>query len=320
MISALLVGTLCSFAALAILLPLWNGHRSRELVVVEPDLDLRRELLKQLRDLDDDLAHGKISEADHRRLRDPVELAAAAALADSDRGVRRLAAPARKSSARASASRRRSGRSTAARWTIGVAVLAAGAAGVSALLLDAVDPRPSPAGSTEALAGAPQQVDPAAAPAPDGAAAPGVVPPTEEQVAKVRAAVARVSENPKDAAAHLELARAYADAGQQQLSTIEYLAVSRLEPGHPEAGTALALVAFTAGEMTQARDLVDEVLRVHPRHPEALYARGVINLMGLDQPEQSRRDLEAYLAAAPYGAHREAADTFLRIIDGSTAK
>ena len=42
MISALLVGTLCSFAVLAILLPLWNGHRSRELVVVEPELDLRR--------------------------------------------------------------------------------------------------------------------------------------------------------------------------------------------------------------------------------------------------------------------------------------
>ncbi len=313
MISALLVGTLCSFAALAILLPLWNGHRSRELVVVEPELDLRRELLKQLRDLDDDLAHGKISEADHRRLREPVELAAAAALADSDRGDRdrRLPPP-----ARTSTSRRRSRRSTAARWTIGLAVLATGAAGVSASLLDAVDPRPSPpAGSTEALAGAPQQADPAAA-----AAAPVVVPPTAEQVAEVRAAVARVTQNPRDAVAHLELARAYAGAGQQQLSTIEYLAVTRLEPGHPEAGTALALVAFTAGEMTQARELVDEVLRVHPRHPEALYARGVIKLMGLDQPEQSRRDLEAYLAAAPYGAHREAADTFLQIIDGGTAK
>ena len=311
MISALLVGTLCSFAALAILLPLWNGHRSRELVVVEPDLDLRRELLKQLRDLDDDLAHGKISEADHRRLREPVEVAAAAALADSDRGVRDRHLP---SPARTSASRRRSRRSTAARWMIGLAVLAAGAAGVSALLLDAVDPRPSPAGSTEALAGAPQQADPAAA------AAPGVVPATKEQIAQVRAAGARVTQNPKDAVAHLELARAYADAGQPQLSTIEYLAVTRLEPGHPEAGTALALVAFTAGEMTQARDLVDEVLRVHPRHPEALYARGVIKLMGLDQPEQSRRDLEAYLAAAPYGSHREAVDTLLQIIDGGTAK
>ena len=317
MISALLVGTLCSFAALAILLPLWNGHRSRELVVVEPDLDLRRELLKQLRDLDDDLAHGKISEADHRRLREPVEVAAAAALADSDRGVRDRHLP---SPARTSASRRRSRRSTAARWMIGLAVLAAGAAGVSALLLDAVDPRPSPAGSTEALAGAPQQADPAAAAAPVGAAAPGVVPATKEQIAQVRAAVARVTQNPKDAVAHLELARAYADAGQPQLSTIEYLAVTRLEPGHPEAGTALALVAFTAGEVTQARELVDEVLRVHPRHPEALYARAVIKLMGLNRPEQSRRDLEAYLAAAPYGSHREAVDTLLQIIDGGTAK
>lgn len=312
MIPALLIGTLCSLAALAIVLPLWNGHRPRELVVAEPDLDLRRELLTQLRDLDDDLAHGKISEADHRRLREPVEIAAAAALAESDRNARRArplpAGPAR------TPRPARSRRSAVARWTIGLAVIAAGAAGVSSLLVDAVDPRP---GSSEASAGAPGAVAPSAS----GTTGQSLVAaPTEEQIAQVRAAVARVASKPKDAVAHLELARAYADAGQRQLSTIEYLAVTRLEPGHPEASTALALVAFTAGEVTQARELVDQVLRVHPRHPEALYARAVIKLMGLNRPEQSRRDLEAYLAAAPYGSHREAVDTLLQIIDGGTAK
>ena len=45
-----------------------------------PADDQRRELLRQLRDLDDDLAAGKLSGDDHERLRRPVERAAAAAL------------------------------------------------------------------------------------------------------------------------------------------------------------------------------------------------------------------------------------------------
>ena len=43
-----------------------------------PDDDRRRELLRQLRDLDDDLAAGKLTQDDHARLRDPVEREAAA--------------------------------------------------------------------------------------------------------------------------------------------------------------------------------------------------------------------------------------------------
>ena len=45
-----------------------------------PADDQRRELLRQLRDLDDDLAAGKLSGDDHERLRRPVERAAAAVL------------------------------------------------------------------------------------------------------------------------------------------------------------------------------------------------------------------------------------------------
>src|SRR5215510_3010738 len=44
------------------------------------DDDRGRELLRQLRDLDDDLAAGKLTHGDHARLRDPVEREAAAIL------------------------------------------------------------------------------------------------------------------------------------------------------------------------------------------------------------------------------------------------
>ena len=44
------------------------------------DVDRRRALLRQLRDLDDDLAAGKLTEEDHHRLREPIEHEAAISL------------------------------------------------------------------------------------------------------------------------------------------------------------------------------------------------------------------------------------------------
>ena len=44
------------------------------------EVDRRRALLRQLRDLDDDLAAGKLTEEDHRRLREPIEHEAAVSL------------------------------------------------------------------------------------------------------------------------------------------------------------------------------------------------------------------------------------------------
>ena len=60
------------------------------------DVDRRRALLRQLRDLDDDLAAGKLTEEDHRRLREPIEHEAANSLT-------------RRSSRTATATRRRAG-------------------------------------------------------------------------------------------------------------------------------------------------------------------------------------------------------------------
>jgi tetratricopeptide (TPR) repeat protein len=319
MIPALLVGVLCALTALAVLLPMWsNGPRARGFTLAEPDEDRRRELLRQLRDIDEDLAAGKILPADHQRLRAPVEREAAMALAGieddslnqvhaTEPGVRRPPRPTRGS--------------RLVRWTVAVALGGIAVGAVALTLLDAVDPRP---GTAQAAA---ETADRVAAVAPEGTAAEDAVPgapfvdaPTRREVATVKAAVARVSARPRNVVAHLELARAYADAGQRQLSTIEYLAVTRLDPGNPEASTALALVAFSGGDPNQAMRLVEDVLEAHPRHPEALYARGVIHLMGLNQPGAARRDLEAYLDAAPFGSHREAVDTLLRIIDGRTAR
>ena len=305
MTTAILVGALCALAALLMTRPLWSGTRPRAVTVTGPDPDEERrtELMRQLRDLDEDLAAGKLPVEDHERLRGPLAREAAAVLATlGARGTGQVAATAPPGPAGDAGSPRRPRQ--VLRWTLALALVAAGAVGVSRLLVEQAQPRQSVAAPVEP-AGVVGE-----------ASASGAPMPSAQQIAEVDAAVARVTGSPKSVPAHLALAEAYAVAGQSQLSTIEYLAVLRLQPDNPVANTELAFVAFQVGDVAQARDLVDQVLDAHPDYPEALYARGVIAMMGLNQPERARTSLEAYLAAAPFGSHRKAADDLLEIIDG----
>jgi tetratricopeptide (TPR) repeat protein len=121
-------------------------------------------------------------------------------------------------------------------------------------------------------------------------------------------------------AAHLSLARAYAAAGRPQLATVEYLAVVRLEPGDPEADTALALAAFRSHRFRTAVRMLDRALRTRPGYPEALYTRGLVEAMGLNRPAAARRDLHAYLRAAPFGSHRTTVVTVLALLDSRSRR
>jgi Tfp pilus assembly protein PilF len=122
-----------------------------------------------------------------------------------------------------------------------------------------------------------------------------------------------VKQNPKDVNAHLALAEAYAAAGADQLAAVEYLAVTRLDPANAEANTNLALLAFQVGRAVQGKAMIDRVLAAHPNYPEALYVRGLIDLMGLRRPRAAARDFSTYLAVAPFGSHRTAAATLLAL-------
>ena len=129
----------------------------------------------------------------------------------------------------------------------------------------------------------------------------------------VAEAEAVVKQNPKSVTAHLALASAYVSAGASQLAAVEWLAVTQLDPGNTDANTDLALLAFEVGRARQARTMVDRALATNPKYPEGLYVRGLIDLMGLRQPTAAVRDLNAYLAAAPYGSHRTDAVTLIAL-------
>lgn len=303
MIVTLVVVVLACLAGLAVLRPFTVGRSGALHADVDADEDLRRALLRQLRDLDDDLAGGKLTAEEHRALRAPVETQAIAVLRRIERrvgsgelttGLREIR-PAEKPVA-APPGRRR------LRLALGTAIGVVVLGGVVAVLSNTVNPRGSGATITGGVAaqGAPG--------APGGTADP------------IAAAQARVKQNPQDVAAHLNLAQAYVTAGKPNEAAIEYLAVTQIQPNNAAANTGLALLAFEAGHAPDAKKMVDKVLVAQPKYPEALYARGLIELMGLGQPAPAEHDLKAYLAAAPFGSHKSTVQTLLAMIAAAPSK
>jgi Flp pilus assembly protein TadD len=369
MMSTVVAATLSALCLVLVLRPLTSTRPPPQAVPEDgPESERSRELLRQLRDLDEDHSTGKLDDDDHRQLRLPVERQVAQVLrrVESLRTEQRRAQKKRAMTERLAnkpavnkpaadkqvadkpmadkpaadkpiADKRPDGAlssegSPGHRRRVLWFALPAGAvalAGVAVLLSGSLAARtPGQTITGAAPVSAPQSLNPTPAPnatarppsgaqPPSGATPPsGAQPPSAAQIATVDAAVGKVTRNPKDVEAHLDLAQAYADAGTPQLSAVEYLAVTQLDPGNGTANTELATIAFAAGQTAQAEKLVDTALHAHPGYPEALYVRGLIGLMGLRDPVAAERDLKAYLAAAPNGSHRASVETLLAIASG----
>lgn len=241
---------------------------------------------RQLRDLADDRAAGRVGEEEHATLRADLERQSAA-LPPEPRPC-------------AGAGGDAPGRTPRHALRAAVGLLATGAVVASSVLLaGSLAHRPAAAAGSETSPGAVR---------PPGAG------PGRDPLAAVAAAVTEVRRSPRRASAHVELARAYAAAGRRRLAAVEYLAASRLDPGNAEAGTALAMVAYEAGSARQAEALVTRALAAHPSYPEALYTRGLIRALGLHRSAAAIRDLEAYQRAAPLGSHRATVATVLALL------
>jgi hypothetical protein len=314
--AVLVIGVLTFAAGFVILRPFSGAYRRSRARVPASDEARRRELLRQLRDLDDDLTAGKLSAADHDRLAGPVERKAAAILrrakgrggAVGTRGGTAVAVKARRATTGDS-------RIAPKRWrrrTVTLLAVSGGVAGVTLLLLGSVTPRS--AGHTmsgDQVGGAAASASPDAGPG-EGAATSGQQA-TREQIAAIDAAARGVQQNPKDVDAHLALAEAYAAGRANQLAAVEWLAVIKLDRANAEANTALAQLAYAVGHADQAKTMLDTALAAHPKYPEALYARGLILLVALHQPKAAAKDLKAYLAVASFGGQRTQAETMLAL-------
>jgi cytochrome c-type biogenesis protein CcmH/NrfG len=295
---------LTALAAVAVLRPYQRGSAAALERLADPLEDERRRALRQLRDLDQDRAAGKLDEEGYRDARAEVEARAVAILRalDAREGGGELAAglrEVRRPDPRGAG--RPSGRAPHRRWPRRAAAALAGVAVVAAVAA----PLRAALGDRDAGQTVTGQA-PAQAAAPAGA---GVLP-LEELERQAR-------ERPGDAATHLALAERYQDAERLREATLEYLAALKVDPDNVEAKTRLGLLLFQSGLPEPGLRSVEQVLATDPRYPEALYAKGLILFMGLQQPEAAVPSLRAYLEVAPFGAHRDLVERLLELATAS---
>jgi cytochrome c-type biogenesis protein CcmH/NrfG len=290
--AAVVMLALVGIAAWAVLGPYQRGRAATLEAAADPLEDERRRALRHLRDLDEDRARGKLDDDGYRAARAGAEARAVAVLraietrertGELPAGLRELRQPAPRPAACAAG---RGGR----RWRLVVGCVAAVAvvAGAVALLEGTVRGR----GDGQTVTGQSAVASPA------------------ETLA---AAEQRVREHPRDVAARLDLGQRYLDAGRAREATDQYLAATRLDHGNVEANTNLGLLLFQAGLAEQALRSVDRALATDPRYPEALFAKGLIQFMGLRQPKPAAATFRSYLEVAPFGSHRTEAEQLLQL-------
>jgi tetratricopeptide (TPR) repeat protein len=287
---------LIGVAAWAVLGPFQRGTAAVLERAGDPLEDERRRALRHLRDLDEDLALGKLDEDAHKAARAQAEARAVAVLRalEHREGTGELPAGLREV-------RERAGGAPTSRWKrvafAGLAV-AVVLAGTTMLLTRATRDR----GAEATVAGAER----------------GAVAQRPEQSAPLSVFEQRVRDHPGDVAARLDLGRRYLDAGKLREATDQYLAAQKLDPGNVDANTSLSLLLLRAGLVSPALRAVNRALATDARYPEALYAKGLIELMGVQDPRAAVKSLEAYLDAAPFGSHRDTVEQLLQFAKSGT--
>jgi cytochrome c-type biogenesis protein CcmH/NrfG len=128
----------------------------------------------------------------------------------------------------------------------------------------------------------------------------------------------RVQQTPRDVRALLDLAGAYLATSDLESATAAYLDVLEVDPNNYRAHTRLALLLFRAGLRTQALDAVNRALQLSGGHPEGLYVKGLILLMGFEQRSRAASMFEAYLKKAPQGIYEPSARRLLKLTREAT--
>lgn len=272
-------GVLAAVAAAGVLGPFARARQPGSGRLADPLEDERMSLMRGLRDLDEELGRGDLTEDSYEHLRAETEVRAVAVL---------RALEARRDSAGDTSPVAPGGRPR--RLAATVLVAAAVVAGAVPLLASAI---------RERAPGRPITGGANAATAPLG---------FFEQ---------RVREHPDDLAARLDLARRYLQTGAVRAATEQFVAALDLDPQNSEARASLGFLLYLSGAAQEGLDAVEQALEADPEYPEALYFKGVILLRGLDGPAEAARAFRAYLEAAPFGSHRAEVEGMLDEAEGA---
>lgn len=101
-----------------------------------------------------------------------------------------------------------------------------------------------------------------------------------------------VAANPGVVGMRVALARRYATQGRYDLAVVHYRKALDQEPDNGRAQAGLAWVLLAAGEPEEAARLVDAALDNDPRLVEALWVKANVLLYGLDDPSGALETLD----------------------------
>jgi Tfp pilus assembly protein PilF len=134
---------------------------------------------------------------------------------------------------------------------------------------------------------------------------------------RVQALTAVIDKDPKNAAAHVELANVYFDAERWDDAIQWYERSLKLDPGNPDVITDLGVSYYYTNRPDQALAQFEQSLKIDPKHTKTMLNKGVVLAFGKqdlrgaaeewkrvvelspDSPEgqQARRALEGVAAA-----------------------
>ena len=139
-------------------------------------------------------------------------------------------------------------------------------------------------------------------------------PPLDE--AKVRDLTAKVSSDPKNAAATIELANTYFDAERYADAIKYYEQALKLRPNDPDASTDLGVSYYYSNRTEDALQQFEKSLQMNPNHTKTWLNKGIVLAFGKQDLQGAETAWKKVVELAPNSPEGQAAK---RGLEGITA-
>lgn len=120
-----------------------------------------------------------------------------------------------------------------------------------------------------------------------------------EQQAALRSLLQRTKNNPKDVEAWNQVANLYFDSGQFELAISAYEQSLAIDDSKPDIWTDLGVMYRRAGDSKKAIASFDRAISINPRHPIALFNKGVVLMHDLQDPDGALATWETLINVDP---------------------
>ncbi len=136
-------------------------------------------------------------------------------------------------------------------------------------------------------------------PAPSGAAAAAAPSLSPQQAERILTLEKKVSAEPDDRAAWLELGNLYFDSGNPQVAIRSYRKYLELDPDNPDVWTDLGVMYRRGGQPDQAVASFERAMAIDPRHQQSRFNKGVVLMQDLGRGDEAIQAWQELVAINP---------------------